>query len=318
MHEIYLSYSKNTTLPLGIGSLHSDSHPFTHFHFDTFTSLLGLFNWHTDSHPFTHFYFDTFTSLTDHQLPFMPIPLQLHLGSEGILPLGSEAILSYTHLQLQHAPIRLDIYHSSSSSSHCLLLTCNQSHHNTYIIPWTCVTIWFWPKQYTFRHHMTMSHIVHPSPPTLLNTCLSNDISPIHWCIVVLTTIPSSSHIWSMHHTISRAHLYTSLRFQNSAIHFHTDSTPPTHITTHALPHIAYLWILHNVYRTMHHPPISNLIRLCTKVQLNYPSVRYGPTCSHVYNQVILYPYQRWQTILRVQAIPVNNSTMDPSQISPD
>ena len=137
MHEIYLSYSKNTTLPLGIGSLHSDSHPFTHFHFDTFTSLLGLFNWHTDSHPFTHFYFDTFTSLTDHQLPFMPIPLQLHLGSEGILPLGSEAILSYTHLQLQHAPIRLDIYHSSSSSSHCLLLTCNQSHHNTYIIPWT-------------------------------------------------------------------------------------------------------------------------------------------------------------------------------------
>ena len=33
----------------------------------------------------------------------------------------------------------------------------------------------------------------------------------------------------------------------------------------------------------MHYPPISNLIRLCTKVQLNYPSVRYGPTCSHVY-----------------------------------
>ena len=215
--------------------------------------------------------------------------LILILGLNALLSLGSKAILSYTHLQLQHAPIRLDIYHSSSSSSP-LPATSDDSDPNNIHSDTT------WPCHVSYTH-----------PHLLYSTCLSNDISPIHWCIVVLTTIRSSSRICSMHHTISRAHLYTSLRFQNSAIHFHTDSTPPTHITTHALPHIAYLWTLHNVYRTMHYPPISNLIRLCTKY--NSTIHRYDMTpLVHTYtteSSSIHFNGDRPHSV-PVRAIPVN------------
>ena len=299
MHEIYLSYSKNTTLPLGIGSLHSDSHPFTHFYFDTFTSLLGLFNWHTDSHPFTHFYFDTFTSLTDHQLPFMPCGWYWYWARKP-----------YWYWYWAWMPY----FVHWARKPYCHTLTSNSNIHQSaliYIIPHLL-------HPHCLLHLMILiqtiyiqtphDHVTYRTPiPTYFTQPVSQMTSPIHWCIVVLTTIRSSSRICSMHHTISRAHLYTSLRFQNSAIHFQTDSTPPTYITTHALPHIAYLWTLHNVYRTMHYPPISNLIRLCTKY--NSTIHRYDMTpLVHTYtteSSSIHFNGDRPHSV-PVRAIPVN------------